>query len=277
MAAAERRRSRAGVDINRVSASLDETIGWLDEALEAPRPVPDILERTPDLGLDDAYRVQQGVIARRAARGDSVIGYKAALTSRAMQREAGIDEPILGTLLASRLHDEDRQIRLGGYLRATLEPEVCVVLGRALSGPGVTRAQALACIAGYLPCIEVGDLRGASTTPSAAHTAACNTFNGGHVFGQPLCAPHGIDLRVEGMVLELNGEPRASATAIEVMGDPINVVVFIANKLGELGCTLDAGMALMTGSIVSSIEVRAGDAAEVRFTRLGRVRARFAE
>lgn len=255
----------------------DEIVRWLDAELDVPRPVADLLERAPDLTLDDAYAVQQGVIERRIARGDRLIGYKAALTSKAMQRDAGIDEPVLGTLLASRLHHGDSPISLRGYLRATIEPEVCVVLARDLRGPGATRAEVLSCVAGYLPSFELGDLRGASPMPSVQHVAACNTFNGGHVLGRALSAPHGIDLALEGMVLRVNGALRASATAVEVMGDPINVVVFIANKLAELDRQLHAGMVLMTGSIVSSIEVRAGDEADAEFTRLGRVHARFTE
>jgi 2-oxopent-4-enoate/cis-2-oxohex-4-enoate hydratase len=103
----------------------------------------------------------------------------------------------------------------------------------------------------------------------------CNTFNGGHVFGQPLTSPPGIDLRLEGVVLRVNGEVRASATAVEVLGDPLNAVVFIANKLAELGLSLKAGMVLMTGSIVPSVVVSPGDEVQVDFTRLGQVRVRF--
>lgn len=88
-------------------------------------------------------------------------------------------------------------------------------------------------------------------------------------------APEGIDLRVEGAILRVNGEVRGSATAVEVLGDPINAVVFIANKVWELGWALKAGMVLMTGAIVPSLAVEPGDEIQVDFTRLGQVRVRL--
>ena len=88
-------------------------------------------------------------------------------------------------------------------------------------------------------------------------------------------APAGIDLRVEGMTLLKNGIPCGSGTGIEVLGDPLNSVAFMANKLGEIGGTLRKGMVLMTGSIVASIGLEPGDHVEVRFTRLGNVSVRI--
>ena len=79
------------------------------------------------------------------------------------------------------------------------------------------------------------------------------------------------------MVLRVNGEVRGSATAVEVLGDPVNSVVFIANKMAELGLSLEAGMILMTGSIVRSVTVRPGDEVRAEFTRLGQVSVRFCE
>lgn len=253
-----------------------ELTEWLAQELDKPEPMSGMLGLAPGMTLDDAYGIQQGVIAHRVAGGDRVIGYKAALTSKAMQAQVGIDEPLLGTLLASRLFEEEGPVSLGGFVAPTLEPEVGVLMGADLEGPGVTRIEALGAVAGYLPCVEVGDVRAPDAASRAQQVVACNTFNGGHVFGQPLTAPTGIDLRLEGVVLRVNGELRGSATAVEVLGDPLNAVVFLANKVAELGGRIEAGMVLMTGSVIASVPVAAGDAVDVEFTRLGRVRVRFA-
>ena len=61
------------------------------------------------------------------------------------------------------------------------------------------------------------------------------------------------------------------------LGDPINTVIFIANKLGELEWSLEAGMFLMTGAIVPSVAVEPGDEVKVDFTRLGQVRVRLTD
>ena len=248
-------------------------VRWIEQRLASGQPVTEITRQDPQLTVADAYRIQAELMRRRVKQGDRVVGYKAALTSKAMQQREGIGSPVLGTLLASRLRAEAEPVSLAGFLRATVEPEVGVVLARDLAGPGVTPQAALAAIAGYVPAIEVGDIRteGRRTLP---HTICCNTFNGAHLFGTALTPP-GIDLRREGMVLSLNGQPQASATAVEVLGDPVLSVVFMANQLAEQGLVLRAGMALLTGSIVSSILVRPGDNVSVEFTRLGQIGVRF--
>lgn len=156
----------------------------------------------------------------------------------------------------------------------TLEPEVAVLLKHDLASPGVTPLDAYAAVEGYFPALEIGDIRTGDNKRSLQQTILCNTFNGGHVFGGPIAAPGGLDLRREGMTLYVNGEMAASATAAEVLGDPINSVVFLANKLGEIGMSLKAGMVLMTGSIVASFKLKPGDEVRAEYTRLGQVRLR---
>jgi 2-keto-4-pentenoate hydratase len=182
----------------------------------------------------------------------------------------------MGHLLVSGMLEEAQPVSTQGFVKPTIEPEVAVILKAPLAGPGVTRPQALAAIAGYAAAIEIGDIKTGDHKRSLQQTLVCNVMNGGQAVGGRMVAPDGIDLRVEGMVVAINGEVRGSATAVEVLGDPVNSVIFIANKLGELGGSLEPGMLLMTGSIVRGIPVGAGDRVDVAFTRLGAVSLRFA-
>jgi 2-keto-4-pentenoate hydratase len=98
---------------------------------------------------------------------------------------------------------------------------------------------------------------------------------GSIIVGGPLHSPRDIDLRLEGMVMQINGKVRGSATAVEVMGNPFNAAAFIANTVAANGECLRAGMVLMTGSIITAIPVSAGDDVRIQFTRLGSIVARF--
>ncbi|MBT6273460.1 MAG: 2-keto-4-pentenoate hydratase [Chromatiales bacterium] len=262
-------------------ADVTHLIAWLDEALTKPELVPDIRERHPSMTAHEAYQLQAGVMDARVARGDKVFGYKAALTSAAMQAQIGIGQPLLGTLLQSRLFTDGATVSLSehGFMRATLEPEIAVVLSRDLSGPSLRTSDVHSAIAGYLPAIELGDYR---TEEAVGRTlvgsVVCNTFNGGTVLGRTMTPPSlGLDLCLEGMTMKLNGEPVGSGTGIEVLGDPLNSVAFMANELGKLGRGLKAGMVLMTGSIVASVALSPGDHVQVGFTRLGTVEVRIVE
>ncbi len=254
-------------------------VAWLDAVQTAPQPMAEILESHPDMTAGDSYRLQLAVMAARVARGDRIVGYKAALTSKAMQEETGIPEPMLGTLLASRVFAEEQPVSMAaaGLMRCSLEPEICVLLKDRLAGPGLSALDILPAIAGYLPALEIGDYRLSEGVGSLQSAVCCNTFNGGIVVGTRLTAPTGIDLRLEGMSMRLNDAPAGSGTGVEVLGDPLNSVAFMANKLAEFGGALEPGMLLMTGSITGSIPLGPGDRVDVEFTRLGSVSLRFTD
>jgi 2-keto-4-pentenoate hydratase len=59
------------------------------------------------------------------------------------------------------------------------------------------------------------------------------------------------------------------------MGNPINSIVWLANKLAEFDDYLRAGEIIISGSIVTPIRVRSGDHIKATFTRLGAVGAKF--
>ncbi len=51
------------------------------------------------LSIDQAYRIQLGVIVRRCAAGERQIGWKVGLTAPAIQQQFGFHEPVFGCIL----------------------------------------------------------------------------------------------------------------------------------------------------------------------------------
>ena len=68
---------------------FEELTDWIEEKWNAHAVIPEVLEHAPDLSVVDAYRTQAVRMNRLAAAGDRIIGYKAALTSKAMQEHVG--------------------------------------------------------------------------------------------------------------------------------------------------------------------------------------------
>ena len=76
--------------------------------------------------ISDAYDIQDRYVALlRGEHGDAV-GYKVGLTSAAMQKFCGIDHPIAGVVLASRLHRSGVTVRRADFGRLGLEFEIAV-------------------------------------------------------------------------------------------------------------------------------------------------------
>lgn len=249
-------------------------VDWLERQVFGDAPFVDARHQFPDLSDAEAYRARAELVRRRLAAGESLAGYKVAGSNLIVRADEHVDGPIVGCILGSRVMPALEPLRMAAP-KLMIEPEVGVLLKRDLAGPGVTLLEAIAAVEGVFPAFEVLASRGGPRPSHQARIVASN-FAGGFVFGGPLTHLHGLDLRTEGVVLSVNGEVRGSATAIEVLGDPLRALPLVANTLADCGECLKAGMVVMTGSILPNVPVRPGDAVRADFTRLGSLAVRFA-
>ena len=114
-----------------------------------------------------------------------------------------------------------------------------------------------------------------SGTPRGTDFVADGVLANAIVLGGPPVPVSGLDLSLEGVVYEENGQRVATAAAAEVMGNPLNSLTWLANALGRMGGKIRAGDVVMTGSISKVFRPKAGDVARASFTRLGSVSCRF--
>lgn len=256
-------------------SEFESLVDMISDRVDGHAPWKDVMEDRPDLSEDDAYRLQFALMRRRTAAGDAVVGYKAAYTSVAVQAQRGNGGPVAGALLRSAVLDEDKPIAIVPDRRNAVEPEIAILLAADLPGPLVTPLDVRRATAVLLPAIEVAVGARGNVDRTRHMVIATNKTAGSVIVGGPGRSPDGIDLRVEGCVLEINGKVRGTATAAEVMGDPYVAAAFIANTLLAHGEVLRAGAILMTGSIVAATPIAAGDEVRARFTRLGDIAIRF--
>lgn len=248
-----------------------DVLDWIDSAYSAPEKFDDVLAVFPDLTVDEACYTQLERNRRRIAAGDKMIGYKLALTSKAMQEKAGSDHPRWGAVFASTLFADKQHVNIGHHLETRLEPEIAVFMARDLKGPGVTMHDVLGAVGTCAPMIEMNDQRAKSFKRSEQLSQLCNAFNWGQIVGGRRTPVAGMDLRHEGMVMSVNGEMKATAAAAEVLGHPLNAVIYLANRLADFGLGLEAGMMVQTGSVGANLLGQVGDHVQVTFTRIGSV------
>jgi 2-keto-4-pentenoate hydratase len=235
---------------------------------------PPLSETAPDLTLEQGYAIQRSLEHALVERGDRVVGWKAGFTTAALQEAYGVAEPVLGFLLASGVFGSGDAVPVSRFVSLGLEVEMAFVLKAGLEGPGVTPASALLAVEGAVPSFELIDFR-LSGKPRGTDLVADGVLANAIVLGGPLTPVSGLDLSVEGVVYEENGQRVATAAAAEVMGNPLNSLAWLANALGKLGGRLRAGDVVLTGSISKVFRPKAGDAVRAAFTRLGSVGCRF--
>lgn len=256
-----------------------DTIAALADALwEAERdrrPIEPLTDRWPDLGIEDAYAVQQRNVDRRIGRGASVGGRKIGLTSRGMQEMLGVDEPDYGVLLDDMFVEDGDEIRLDTMVQPRIEAELAFILDKDLAGPGVTTAGALTAMAGVLPAVEIVDSRIADWRIKLVDTVADNASSGRVVLGGRIRKVTDLDLRLVGMALSRNGEVVDTGAGAAALGNPARCVAWLANKLGSFGHRLRAGDVVLPGAVHRMVEVRPGDVFRAEYAHLGAVTARF--
>ncbi|MCZ4534620.1 4-oxalocrotonate decarboxylase [Gordonia terrae] len=225
----------------------------------------------PELDLDAAYTAQDVALADRMSNGERITGVKLGLTSRAKQQQMGVDVPSVAWLTDAMALPAGLPVPRGQLIHPRAEPEIAFVLKRPLTGPGVTAAQALASVDKVLGAIEIIDSRYSGFKFTLADAVADNNSSGVYVTGPVMRSVDGLDLALEGCLLEVDGHVVDSATGAAVLGHPAEALAFAANTLGVRGHTLEAGWTVLTGGMTDAIAVPSGARIAAHFTSLGSI------
>jgi 2-keto-4-pentenoate hydratase len=84
-----------------------------------------------------------------------------------------------------------------------------------------------------------------------------------------------VNLRTIGMTLRKNGTVVSTGAGAACLGNPVNAIVWLANKLGELGAQLNTGQVILSGALGPVSPVVSGDRVTVEIGRMGRVGVGF--
>jgi 2-keto-4-pentenoate hydratase len=226
------------------------------------------------LTIDQAYRVQLGLLDRWIARGERLAGWKVGLTAPVIQKQFGMPEPVMGFLLESSHRTSGAAFRHAELLQPGFENELCLTVGSRLEGSHVTRAQARAVITAVQPAFEIIETRGdfrADVTQSLTDNCQQKAF----VTGPASPLPAGWEPGDTTVEVLINGQRADHAVGSEETGHPLGAVAWLAKKLAEFGRRIEPGHRVMSGSFTKQYPISRGDRIETRFAPFGSVRASF--
>lgn len=235
----------------------------------------------PEITIADAYAIQQHWVNAKIAEGRTVKGHKIGLTSRAMQQSSQIDEPDYGTLLDDMFFHDGAEIPTDRFIVPRVEVELAFILRRPLKGPGVTLFDVYDAVDYVVPALEIIDARSQSIDPQTQRprkvfdTIADNAANAGVVLGGRPIRIGDVDLRWVSAIMSRNAVIEETGVAAGVLNHPANGVVWLANKLGALDVTLEAGEIILGGSFTRPTPARPGDTFHVDYGPLGSIGCHF--
>lgn len=229
----------------------------------------------PDITIDEAYQVQLVTINRLVEEGQRVVGKKIGLTSLAMQKLLGVDQPDYGHLMDSMVVENGGSISFNCVLQPKVEAEIAFVLKKDLVGPRVTVTDVLQATDYVVPALEIVDSRVADWKIKLQDTVADNASSGLYLLGGKPLKIDQLDLAQIGVVLYKNGEIMNTGVGAAALGHPATCVAWLANKLHEFGITLKAGEVILSGALSAAVNAEPGDYFQARFAHLGEVGVRF--
>ena len=255
---------------------INQAAQSLREAAETGKPVAPVRDLISAGGLDAAYAVQEVNTRKAVADGRRLVGRKIGLTSVAVQRQMGVNQPDYGMLFADMDVPEGIPISLDQVIQPKVEAEIAVVIGRDLPHPDVTTAEMIRAVEYVVPAIEIVDSRVADWDIKIWDTIADNASSGLFVLGAVPRKLDGLDLRSCGMVMEVKGDPISVGAGIACLGSPITASVWLARVMAKAGRPLLEGDVILSGALGPMAGVSRGEVVEARINGVGTVRAAFA-
>ncbi|HEV7755700.1 MAG TPA: fumarylacetoacetate hydrolase family protein [Mycobacteriales bacterium] len=257
--------------------NVTEAAERLLEAYRTGRPCAPVRDLLGSDDLAGAYAVQRANVERALTAGARRAGRKIGLTSRAVQRQLGVDRPDFGVLLDDMAVGQDEPVRAGRLLQPKIEAEVAFVLAHDLPHRPVTAVDILRATDFVVPALEIVDSRVAGWDITIVDTVADNASSGLYVLGTRPVRLGAVDLPAVRMRMTQDGAEVSTGTGAACLGDPVNAVVWLANTAREQGDPLRAGDVILSGALGPMVPVVPGARFVAEVGGIGTVRALFAE
>jgi len=241
-----------------------------------------LTKRHPEMGMDDAYAVQNAIYRAKLEAGQKVIGWKIGLTSKAMQYALNIDIPDSGILFDDMLFETGETVPAGRFIQPRIEAEIAFVMKASIGGGDVSRDDVIAATDYVTPSIEILDTRIQRADPETGQTRSVfdtisdNAANAGIVLGRERHAVDAHDLRWVGAITSRNGEVEETGLGAGVLNDPVESVVWLARRMAQYGQSIEPGQVILSGSFIRPVECPSGADIHADFGAFGSVDIRFA-
>jgi 2-keto-4-pentenoate hydratase len=231
---------------------------YVDEAHRTRARYQNLPETIAPRTVADAYAVQAALCDLWMPQIGPVAGLKIATTTKVMQELMGIDHPCMGTIFAGRVYASPATIAKADFINVRIECELAVRLGRDLPKPvqPYTRESVRDAVTDVMAAFELIEDRFADYKFSnALSLIADNAWNGGIVIGPALPLSAGRDLNGITGVLKSNGKQMAAGST----DDPLGALAWLANQAAECGRPMTAGMVVITGSVIPTVDIAVGE------------------
>ena len=220
--------------------------------------------------IEEAYAIQSRIVR---LSGYEIRGFKVGSTSKEAQRLLGTSGPGSAPVLAPYLYTSPARVPIVPLQMPAVEGEFAFRLGRDLPPRDAAYgdaevAQAIDAVAGAIEIVGTR-LAGGLAGKGRFLVTADGGANIALITGPWTTDWCGLDLKAHRVSIRINGEERGRGEGARALGDPMNVMVWLANQQSRFGRGLGAGEIVATGTCTGLGNVKPGDNVVADFGSLG--------
>jgi 2-keto-4-pentenoate hydratase len=217
------------------------------------------------------YAIQRQLIARAMQDGRALAGRKIGLTSKLVQQQLGVHEPVHGPIFSDRILASGAVLDASTFVAPKVEPELAFTFSKDVTEVGLPHADLTADIVHMTAAIEIVDSRITDWGFALPDMIADYAVGARVILGAKDVPLDGIDLTTLGVTATRNGEVISTGTGAACLGHPLNALGWLADALIAIGEPLRAGQVVITGSLTPVLPLERGDTYTATFDHLGSV------
>jgi len=229
--------------------------------------------------IQDGYAAQDLLVSQLLdEHGAKLVGYKIGCTSTYAQELLGVDEPFYGQLQSHDIYQSQVELAASDFRARIIEPEIGFRIKQDVPHANIpyTAESIRPYIGAAFPTIEIVNPSYEDFgTVGGPSLVADNAVWGVSIVGQSIPDWQMINFAAVEVKLFLNDKLIEEGIGSNALGDPLNVVAWLANTLQSHGKTLAANALISTGTTTNVYAAQAGDSIRAEYARLGSVEVGF--
>tara|TARA_B100000131_G_scaffold209768_1_gene201708 strand:- start:836 stop:1636 length:801 start_codon:yes stop_codon:yes gene_type:complete len=234
------------------------------------------------ISFQEAYAIQDELTKRYLSEDKKtlLIGKKIGCTNEDAKNQLNIKDSFFGNIFSNNISKSNTVINPNKYFSPFVEPEFSFIMKNELDvtkapyGPDTIFKSILA----VLPSIELVDSRYEDWTSIGVNNLiADNAVHAHWIYGKEIKELNLFDFNNHSVDLFINGKFIEKGNASAVMGNPINSLTWLINKLAIMGKVLPKNYYVSTGTCTKAIPISRGDKVTADFGTLGIVSFDFKE
>lgn len=232
-------------------------------------PIRELIEASD---IKSAYEIQKIITQKKITQGEKIVGFKVGLTSLAVQKQLGVDQPDFGVLWQSKEIINHGTVNFGELMQPKAEAEIAFVLSKDIHDLPLDGKDFLEKYVSYIaPSIELVGSRISNWDIRIADTVADNASASHFILGDPVEEIISFDFVGFKMQLMKNNEIASEGVGAACMGNPIDAALWLIKTLLNSGSKIEKGSIILSGALGPMVACETGDHFEAKIDGMSSV------